>query len=333
MNKEYVGHPLQVRGAEKLIMQGAKGEGMHFLYVRNGLGLEAWISIDRCADITRVTFKGDNINYTSPCGYVAPAYYDSEGAGFLKSFTAGFFTTCGLTAVGSPCTDDGEVLPLHGTIGNTPAELNAVLEDEDGLTVIATIRDCRIFARKLVMKRTYRFSYKKNVFTVDDVVTNEGDTQSPYMVLYHCNFGYPLLDETSIVKVRNSGIEARDDFAQKHIATALQMEKPQAEIPERCYYFDTLARDGHVDSGIFNENISKGVIISCDKDELPYLTEWKMMGKTDYVLGLEPGNCTPDGRDVLRQNGTLRFLEAGETKKTSVKFTFTEDKNFFEDVF
>ena len=44
-----------------------------------------------------------------------------------------------------------------------------------------------------------------------------------------------------------------------------------------------------------------------------------MMGQHDYVLGLEPGNCTPDGRDVLRREGRLQFLQPGEVRQFSVK--------------
>lgn len=38
-----------------------------------------------------------------------------------------------------------------------------------------------------------------------------------------------------------------------------------------------------------------------------------MMGVRDYVLGLECGNCYPDGRDVMRKTGMLKFLAPGES--------------------
>ena len=145
----YIGNPLQIRGAEQYVLHGGKGNGMHFLNVRNGLGIEAWISLDRAGDVSRVSYKGDNFGYFSPCGYVAPQYYDPVGAGFLKSFTAGFFTTCGLTAVGSPCTDEREELPLHGTLSHIPAELYALEESDDALLVKLKIRDTTLFGRKL----------------------------------------------------------------------------------------------------------------------------------------------------------------------------------------
>ncbi len=329
----YVGNPLQVRGAEQYVLQNGKGNGMHFLYVRNGLGLEVWISLDRAGDVSRVSFKGDNMGYFAPCGYVAPQYYDGVGAGFLKSFTAGFFTTCGLTAVGSPCTDDGEELPLHGTISHIPAELLATEESDDKLVIRLKVRDAALFGRKLVMNRVYTFSYVENSFTVSDTVINEADTASPYMILYHCNMGYPLLSENSIVKIPNDSVTPRNDHAKDYIDTALQMEKPQSGYEECCYYYDVKETDGTANVGIYNGDIRKGVVLCYDKKSLPCFTEWKMMGKTDYVLGLEPGNCTPDGRDVLRKNGTLKFLQPFDSRTTTVRFQFVSDENDFEGAF
>ncbi len=234
--KDYIGNPLQVRGAEQYVLLGGKGNGMHLLHIRNGLGLELWISLDRAGDVSRVSFQGDNMGYFAPCGYVAPTYYDGVGTGFLKSFTAGFFTTCGLTAVGSPCTDEGEELPLHGTISHIPAQMGGIDETEQALTVKLTIRDAALFGRKLVMRRVYTVSYTENSFTVCDTVTNEADTTSPYMILYHCNMGYPLLSENSTVHIPHHHVTARNDHAALHLSSALQMVKPQAGYGEWCYY-------------------------------------------------------------------------------------------------
>ena len=253
--------------------------------------------------------------------------------GFLKSFTAGFFTTCGLTAVGSPCVDDGEELPLHGNIANIPAELLGIEETSESLTIKLRIDDKVIFGRKFVLSRTYNFSYNENTFSVSDEVTNEGDNTSPYMIMYHCNLGYPLLSENSIVKIPYNKITPREENAAKYVDSALQMEKPQANYIERCYYYDVKEKDNEARVGIFNPDINKGVVFRYNKETLPRFTEWKMMGKTDYVLGLEPANCTPDGRDVLRKNGELKFIKPDETIKTGITFKFTDDKDIFESEF
>lgn len=330
---DYIGHSLQIRGAEQMILQGGKGNGMHFVIVRNGLGLEAWISLDRGADLNRVIFKGDNMGYMSPCGNVAPQYYDHVGAGFLKSFTAGFFTTAGLTAVGSPCVDDGEELGLHGTFSHIPAELNGIEETDDEIIIKTTIRDCQIFGRKIVLKRNYIISYKENSIKCVDNTTNTADTTTPFMIMYHCNMGYPLLSENSVVTIPNNSVTPRNEHAAKFIDVALKMEKPQSGYEECCYYYDVKENNNLAKVGIYNPDVSKGLVMSFNKAQLPMFTEWKMMGKQDYVLGLEPANCTPDGRNVLREKGTLKFLQPNETAETSVTFSFTDDENQFKGAF
>ena len=318
MNK-YVGHASQIRGAEEHILKGGKGEGMRLLSVRNGHGLDFTVSLDRAADISRLSFKGTNMGYFAPCGYVAPMYYNGD---FLKSFTAGFFTTCGLTTVGTPTHDDGEDLPLHGTISNIPAEKVSVEETDSGITVKAEIREASLFGRKLVLKRTYFISYENSEITLTDEIVNEGGDTSPVMILYHCNMGYPLLSENSVVKIPNNGVKPRTEDAAKGVPEALNMQKPEKGFVEQCFYFDVVEKDGFANAGIFSPDEGVGVVLSFDKNTLDYFTEWKMMGETEYVLGLEPGNCTPDGRSVLRERGELKFLAPGESYKTTLKFKF-----------
>lgn len=320
MNK-YIGHPAQISGVEELILAKGKGKGMTLLQVRNGLGLEITLLADRAMDIAKVTLKGNNLGYFSPCGYVAPGFYDNRGAGFLKSFTAGFMTTCGLTAVGTPCTDNGEELPLHGTIANTPCENYSYEETESEITVKAQVRDAAIFAHQLVLKREYRISKTENKVLLCDKIKNIGSAEAPLEVLYHCNIGYPLLSENTVLNIPASVTEPRNDHAKKGLSDCLKMEKPQRGYEEMCYYH-TLSQ-GKVSA--YSPDIKKRVTISFDTAELPCFVEWKMMGEQDYVLGLEPGNCLPDGRDVMRQKGMLEFLKPDEEKRHHIAFCFTEE--------
>ena len=71
----YYGHESQLFGVEEVRLQGGKGDGMRLLQVRNGKGLEFTVSADRCADISRLHFRGENCGFFSANGYVAPAYY------------------------------------------------------------------------------------------------------------------------------------------------------------------------------------------------------------------------------------------------------------------
>ena len=320
MNK-YVGHNLQLYGVEEMRIVGGMGDGMRILNVRNSKGLEFVVSLDRCGDIVKLSFKGDNFGYFAPCGYVSPKYYDSKGTGFLKSFTAGFFTTCGLTAVGAPCVDDGEELPMHGTISNIPCENVLHWIENDEIHIKAIVRDAALFARKLVLEREYICPINENVIHLIDRIKNIGSEISPLQVLYHCNMGYPLLSENSEVNVPATEVLPRTEHARDGIENCLKMEKPQKGYEEKCYYH---ILSGEPTVSIYNPDIEKGLNIKFDTKELPYFTEWKMMGEYDYVLGLEPGNCYPDGRHVMRKKGMLEFLRPGEEKVHHITFEFIQ---------
>lgn len=310
MMNPYIGHSSQLCGVEEVRLVGGKGDGMRLLQLRNAAGLAMTVCADRCADIYRLNFKGDNMGYFSANGYVAPAYYDEPGTGFLKSFTAGFLTTCGLTAVGSPCTDEGETLPLHGTVGNIPCERIWWDEDEENIYIHAIVNDSGIFARKLMLRRTITCGKHINIIKITDTIENQGDQESPVMILYHMNMGYPLLSENAVVEIPSVSVKPRNAHAAEDLDTWNKMLLPTPGFEEQCY-FHNFENEGK--ASIYNPDIRKGLTISFDPKSLDHFTEWKMMGYRDYVLGLEPGNCHPDGRDVMRKEGKLKFLAPSES--------------------
>lgn len=318
MNK-YIGHKSQVARVEEHRLVGGKGDGIRLLEVDNGIGLHMTLSVDRALDISRLSLRGINMGYFSPAGYTAPAFYREEK--FLKNFTAGFLTTCGLEAVGSPCVDEGEELPLHGTVSNIPAENVCYKQNDEEIVICGEIADQVLFGRKFRMERKITVSLKENEFSVEDLIINEGDKKEPYEVLYHMNMGYPLLDEDSVVKVNSKSVAGRDEEATKYIDTWNVMEKPQPQFQERCYYHSI---KGQGVASILQPKIGFGLAIEFDSNDLDCLTEWKMMGERDYVLGLEPGNCYPDGRKVMREKGILKFLNAGESKTLKFKVKLIE---------
>ena len=315
----YIGHPSQLSGVEEHRLIGGKGDGMRLYEVTNGTGLEMAVSPDRNCDITRLRVNGVNLSYMSPCGYVAPAYYDSIGTNWLQSFTAGFLTTCGLQAVGSPCEDAGEVLPLHGSIANIPSSQSYYTEDEEKISIHSLTRDETIFGRKLTLSRELCISKNDNSFTITDTIENTGDRTEPFEILYHMNMGYPLLDEDSVITIPAEKVLPRDDHAAEDLSNWMHMEKPQAGYQERCYYHVFPDEKGF--ARIEQPKLGIGLTIEFDAKKLDGFVEWKMMGVRDYVLGLECGNCYPDGRDVMRRTGMLKFLQPGERETYQVKIS------------
>ena len=87
--------------------------------INTGSGLQYTVLPDRAMDISLASYKGTNLVYLTCNGETNPAFYEQEGIGWLRTFAAGLFTTCGLTYLGSPCEDEGEQLGLHGRISTT----------------------------------------------------------------------------------------------------------------------------------------------------------------------------------------------------------------------
>ena len=320
MNK-YIGHPTQICGVRETRMVGGKADGMRMLEVRNGKGLDFTVSLDRCADIPYLFYKGNSMAYIAPCGLVAPQYYDNRNDGFLKSFTAGFLTTCGLTAVGEPCTDNGEELPLHGNISHIPCESFSYSTDDTYIKITATMRDGSLGGAQFLFEREYLCGLKENTLTITDKITNIGCRETPFMLMYHCNMGYPLLSEKSILTISSVKVEPRDNHAAEDIDTWDKMLVPTDNFVEQCYYhtFDT---DPYI--SLKNPEIGAELEMTFDQSTLDCFTEWKMMGEYEYVLGLEPANCYPDGRNIMREKGILKYLAPSESKTSKIFLRFKD---------
>lgn len=323
----YLGHEDQISSILHFERMEGKAKGMEFLLLRNQAGMEVEVSLFRNADISCLRYKGSNLSFLSPCGYVGPSYYEKPGNGFLRSFTAGFLTTCGLKTFGSPSFDLGEELPLHGTISNTPASSFSFRKTEDELRVSSLTEDQEIFSDKLTLHREISLSREEPVLLLRDTVKNEGDRKTPLMILYHMNLGYPFLDEGLELDIPLENPRPRSEEAEIHMLSRLQMEKPQANFQERCYYYDA-AKENHVRA--FSKKLGIGMRISFSNATLPCFTEWKMMGIRDYVLGLEPGTNFPDGRKTVREQGKLRELAPGESITFSIRIDLTDERKTYD---
>ncbi len=321
----YIGHESQIYGIEEHRLVGGRGDGMRLLEINNGKGLQLTVTPDRACDISRLRFKGINMSYMSACGYVAPTYYDNVGSNWLQSFTAGFLTTCGLEAVGSPCVDEGVSYPLHGSIAHIPCEHTYWFEEEGQLIVCGVVKDECLGGsrRKLKLTRTLVVSLEKNEFEIIDTIENTGHKVEAMEILYHMNMGYPLLDEQSIVRIPSVEVIPRDQFAAEELDNWMNMEKPTPGLGERCYYHKFKDKNGY--ASIYQPKLNVGLEITFDASELDGFVEWKMMGVRDYVLGLECGNCYPDGRGEMRRQGMLKFLQPGEKKTYRVKVSMLEN--------
>lgn len=315
--RKRVGDLSQVAGATVFTYADGKALGTRAVEVKNGSGLRFVVMVDRGMDISYAEYKGVPFSYISKTGVVAPAHYVEQD--FLRSFTAGMLTTCGLTYMGGACTDEGKALGLHGRIANTPAYDIAVKEEWIGedyvISVSGKVRETAVFGENMVLTRTITTKLGDNHIYINDSVENEGFVKSPLMVLYHMNFGYPLLSEHTILETNCINCRPQTDEAAKGMDDACVFENPVKGYAEQVFHRDSVAESYAM---LKNPVLGLAAKVEFKKDQLPYFVEWKQVGEQEYVVGLEPATYPPLGRATARERGELVYLEAQEVRKFDI---------------
>lgn len=335
--KMYVGHRDQLMRVKRIRMQEGKADGVELLDVQNRSGMHFDVNVSRGMDIPYLDFCGENIGFISPCGVVSPEYFDDKELGFLKSFTAGFLTTCGLKAAGTPCEYEGTFYGLHGNISHTPAEEVSAVIEENGNSPSAVIRgkvrDAVIFGDRICLGREIRCFYKERKFTLKDRVINEGYKKIRQMILYHCNIGYPLLTPDSEIYIPALATKARNAHARDGIDCWMNTQKADPDYQEMCYYHKLKPDErNHSTVAVYNWELELGIAIEIDLSTLDHFIQWKMMGAGDYVMGLEPSNSTIDGIEDAVNNGSMKYLESGETREYNLTFHILKGREEFEEL-
>ena len=217
--RQRIGHLSQIAGIKSYTLNEGRAQGVHALDVKTGSGLNFTVLPGRALDIAWMEHNGRPIGFISKGGIVHSSYYQPYGSEWLRSFNGGFdhlrTYTC-RTARGKGC----------GTgpsrrIANIPAdEVNHTVEwqgEELVLTIEGKVREAVMFSENLVLHRTIKAYGGKNKVLINDEIINEGYTDTPLMVLYHMNIGFPVVDDTSQLVAPILHTSERDEEAGKGI--------------------------------------------------------------------------------------------------------------------
>jgi len=208
-----VGNERQIAGVRHCMLTEGCAMGVRAFDVKTGGGLEYTVLLDRGLDISLASYRGLNLTYLSPQGEFHPAFYNSSENEWLRTFFGGLLTTCGPTNFGPACDDDGQKLGLHGRFNVTPAShVSEKVDFEKGeIEITGCIDNYVLFGEKIGVTRSICSQIGKNIIKIRDKVTNYGGATIPYMILYHINFGFPLLDEHTITYIDSSRVEGYDE--------------------------------------------------------------------------------------------------------------------------
>jgi hypothetical protein len=333
----------QVAGIRQATLEEGREAGVKVAEVHTGSGLNFTIALSRALDLYNADFCGRSLCWHSPLGIAHPAFYEPAGLGWLRTFGGGLMTTCGLTSLGSPTTDEGEALGLHGRISTIPADKVKIREGWVGEKYEMSVEGEMVEAFPVVgdhlrLTRKITAFMGESKILISDKVENFGYKTVPHMILYHINTGWPLLDESSRLLSPSRKVTPRDAEAEKEAGKFAEALPPIAGFSERVYAHE-LGEDkqGRRTVALVNPKLDAcpeqgrgdGLALSVSflAKQLPRFAQWKMCAAGNYVMGLEPANCWVDGRAQHRSRGDLQFLEAGEVRNYDLEFEIVSGKS------
>ena len=321
-----IGNAAQLGGIETSVLDNGAGRGVRIAWVNTGTGLRYKVVLDRGMDIADAFVNRHSLTWLSDVGITVPQPLSDRGTAWLRTFGGGLLTTCGLTHVGGPETDEFGERGIHGRISNVPAELESIVQPDPALgkldfSLTGLMRETTVFGPSLELRRTISGTLGLPAIRIRDEVTNRANTPAPLMLLYHLNFGWPLVDEGTKLhwkgelQAKPGGINADTFNEHNDYKTCPAPLDSHSGTGEAVAFIDPAPDEsGTCVAGLYNENLGLSVEIHWQKAQLPWLINWQHWGRGEYVTALEPATHPPIGQAAARANNTLLFLQPGETK-------------------
>jgi hypothetical protein len=319
----------------KVRLHGGKQDGVDLVIVDNGR-LTITIIPTRGMGILRVEMGDLRLGWDSPVREVVhPKYVNLAargGLGWLEGFNE-WLARCGLEWAGHPGRDTfvnnvGEQaemdLTLHGKVANIPASEVEVIVDrtpQPRIRVRGRVDERAFYGPKLQLWTEVSTEPGAAAFRIDDAVTNRGAFDQEFQVIYHANYGPPLLGAGSRFVGAVQRVTPFNDHAAKGVATYADYTAPQAGFIEQVYNLRPNAdAAGRSLMMLRNAAGDRGVSMGFAVAELPYFTLWKNLTALEegYVTGLEPGTGFPSTRRIERERGRVPRLKPGETRRFSI---------------
>jgi peroxiredoxin len=328
---------------KKYILHGGKQEGVEVVEVNNGK-LRFDVIPTRGMSIREVVMGDFRLGWDSPVkGLVHPKYMNLEsrqGLGWLEGFNE-WLVRCGLEFFGAPGTDEfidntGSKakmdLTLHGKICNTPASTVEVIVEREKpyrITIRGRVDETLLHGPKLSVLTQVSTVPGTAGLQISDKITNRSAVEQEFGILYHTNYGPPLMEEGAkffgpVRLVTPINEHAAEDVSHYNLYPA-----PRAGFAEQVYCLQLWA-DENKQTEVMLRNAAgdKAVSMAFSVKELPFFTLWKnpVAQEDGYVTGLEPGTGFPRNRSIERKFGRVPKLGPHESRTFTIDFALHTGK-------
>ncbi|MDE0938402.1 MAG: aldose 1-epimerase family protein [Pirellulales bacterium] len=310
---------------------GGRQEGLHLLSIDNGT-IRVSIIPERGMGLWKAWSGEVELGWQSPIdGPVHPHWVpldEPSGLGWLDGFDE-LLVRCGIHSNGAPEHDNqGRLLhPLHGKIAQSPAhQLEVVLDQESGEIVVRGIVDEKRFLfYHLQLAVTVRLHPDRPVISIRDEITNLSSVPTGMQLLYHINFGLPLLTPDGELVLPVKQVAPRDLEAAKDGQQWATYGPVTPAYKERVHFFELLA-DAENQTHVLLKNAAAncGISLCYDITQLPCFSQWKHTGALEdgYVTGLEPATNFPNPRSFEADRGRVVSLAGGESRQFDLQLHY-----------
>lgn len=321
-----VGSPRQLASCEAYTVSDGSDAGTRRIRVAAD-GIDIELLPDRGLDIGSARVDGVPVAWLSPTGF--PPRSTTDGAEFTRTFGGGLLTTCGLQNFGPESEDGGAVHPMHGRMTAQRARVvrAEVVSDPDenqsagAAAVEAVILETDAFGTNLELRRSIELPLGERCIRIRDRIVNRGAAAAECMVLYHANFGWPLVDEGTELRTGAERVIPRDAAAEAGFDTWQRFPALAEDYPEQVFSH-VLPRDSAADV-IVEHPSGFSARIRYDTSQLPGLFEWRVSRPGCVVLGVEPASApTILGRADARERGLLREVRPGGSLEFALEIAF-----------
>mgnify|MGYP006267203299 CR=1 FL=1 len=319
----------------KETLHAGLSSGVDLITIRNG-DLSLQVLPTRGMNLWKGTFRDLPLGWQSPVkGPVHPAFIRPEekgGTGWINGCDE-WIPRCGLGWIGAPCTETtldqfgnpkDRLYTLHGRISNCPAHHVQIELDsaEDTLTLTGVVDETAFRGEMLRLHSRLTLRSGEHRFTIRDRIENIGGSPHAYQILYHTNFGHPLLAEGATLEADFSRLDPRDESAQKGLDSALTYGRPIPGQAEQVYFAEVNPGPDRIQNvSLLNPQIGIKATLQAHADELPCFTLWKNENALPdgYVTGLEFGTGYPTNRTTEREAGRFRTLAPGQSDEVGLR--------------
>jgi galactose mutarotase-like enzyme len=327
LGPDQVGGPARGYRVTKRTLRGGLSDGVDVIEIDNGR-FQFVVVPTRGMGLWRASYGNMKLGWKSPAkGPVHPAFvpvWEPSGLGWLKGFNE-LLVRCGLESNGGPDFAANGALrcPLHGRIANIPAHKVEVAIDGDTgeIAVTGVVDEAYLYGNKMRLTTTLSTKAGQPGMSVADDVTNISAQPGEMELLYHINFGVPLVSPGATVVLPVKRLTPRDAVAVADVPTWNVYGPETPGSTEVCHFFD-LAADaaGNTMALLRSADGSQSVSVKFNKRQLPCFTIWKnRQGAIDgYVTGLEPATNYPNPKSFEKSHGRVLALAPGETRRFEV---------------